>query len=104
MFKLTKLKSPSANCEINLEHNVDRGKDWQEDMERDRIPTTRKELEDNKEMFQQTGQKIKDRIQGIIDEYDDKIRDCTMRVDGMAMATQWASPTNTADVSFNRLT
>ncbi|KAH8789951.1 hypothetical protein F5882DRAFT_493652 [Hyaloscypha sp. PMI_1271] len=94
VFKLTKLTSPSANCKMNLEHNVDRGKDLQEDMERDR---TRKGLEDNKEMFQQTGQKIKDRIQGIIDEYDDKIRDCTMRVDGMAMATQWARPTSTAD-------
>ncbi|KAI0127540.1 hypothetical protein BJ170DRAFT_683378 [Xylariales sp. AK1849] len=33
---------------------------------------------------------IQDRIQAIIDEYDDKVRDCTMRVDGMAMATQWA--------------
>jgi hypothetical protein len=43
-----------------------------------------------KEQLQRVGQKIKDRIQGIIDEYDDKIRDCTMRVDGMAMATQWA--------------
>jgi hypothetical protein len=86
---------------MNLEHNVDRGKDLQEDMERDR---TRKGLEDNKEIFQQTGQKIKDRIQGIIDEYDDKIRDCTMRVDGMAMATQWARPTSTTVVSFNKLT
>lgn len=42
-----------------------------------------------KEKMRRTGYKIKDRIQDIIDEYDDKIRDCTMRVDGMAMATQW---------------
>jgi hypothetical protein len=135
VFKLTSLKSPSANCkmenlvndtprcskvndlalnnrseitgstgdggashihhEMDLEHKVDRGKDLQEDREGYSMPTTRKELEDNKEIFQQTGQKIKDRIQDIIDEYDEKIRDCTMRVDGMAMATQWARSTRT---------
>ena len=39
--------------------------------------------------FRRVGAKIRDRVQEIIDEYDDKIRDCTMRVDGMAMATQW---------------
>jgi hypothetical protein len=39
--------------------------------------------------FMRVGHKISDRIQSIIDEYDDKIRDCSMRVDGMAMATQW---------------
>lgn len=37
--------------------------------------------------------KIRNRLQDIIDEYDDKIRDCTMRVDNMAMATQWVSQT-----------
>lgn len=33
--------------------------------------------------------KVGKRLGEIINEYDDKIRDCTMRVDGMAMATQW---------------
>lgn len=42
-----------------------------------------------KDQLRRVGHKINDRIKGIIDEYDDKIRDCTMRVDGMAMATQW---------------
>ncbi|ETS88087.1 hypothetical protein PFICI_01915 [Pestalotiopsis fici W106-1] len=37
-----------------------------------------------------TGYKIASRIRALIEEYDDKIRDCTMRIDGMAMATQWA--------------
>ncbi|KAI0182696.1 hypothetical protein EV127DRAFT_448982 [Xylaria flabelliformis] len=37
-----------------------------------------------------TGYKIKSRTRAIIEEYDDKIRDCSMRIDGMAMATQWA--------------
>jgi hypothetical protein len=38
-----------------------------------------------------TGNKIKPRLDPIIDNYDEKIRDCTMRVDGMAMATQWVN-------------
>lgn len=37
------------------------------------------------------GRKIESRLCTIEDEYDEKIRDCTMRVDGMAMATQWVS-------------
>jgi hypothetical protein len=37
------------------------------------------------------GEKIKARVGVIRDEYDEKIRDCTMRVDGMAMATQWVT-------------
>lgn len=47
--------------------------------------------EQAKHHMRRAGQKIKERLQAIIDEYDDKIRDCTMRVDGMAMATQWVS-------------
>lgn len=35
------------------------------------------------------GAKVNDRLQAIIEEYEDKIRECTMRIDGMAMATQW---------------
>lgn len=43
-----------------------------------------------------TAYKIKSRVRAIIEEYDDKIRDCAIRIDGMAMATQWvtASPFN----------
>lgn len=43
--------------------------------------------------LRRVGVKIRDRVQEIIDEYDAKIRDCTMRVDGMAMATQWVRRT-----------
>ncbi len=39
--------------------------------------------------MRRTGGKIKARILELSEEYDEKIRDCTMRVDGMAMATQW---------------
>jgi hypothetical protein len=37
------------------------------------------------------GKKIRVRLATMRDEYDEKIRDCTMRVDGMAMATQWVT-------------
>jgi hypothetical protein len=35
------------------------------------------------------GQRIGARLGAIREDYDEKIRDCDMRVDGMAMATQW---------------
>lgn len=41
--------------------------------------------------LRKTNRKVLDRLEHIIEEYDDKIRDCTMRLDGMAMATQWVS-------------
>jgi hypothetical protein len=37
------------------------------------------------------GEKIRLRLDTIQHEYQEKIRDCTMRLDGMAMATQWVS-------------
>lgn len=39
--------------------------------------------------MRRVGYKIKERLEAIIDENNDRIRDCKMRVDGMAMATQW---------------
>lgn len=48
--------------------------------------------EDKRKHLQRVTSKIRDRVQDIIREYEDKIRDCTMRVDGMAMATQWVRP------------
>lgn len=38
-----------------------------------------------------TGNKIAGRLVAIHEEYEEKIRDCTMRLDGMAMATQWVT-------------
>lgn len=38
-----------------------------------------------------SGKKIRGRLSAIQDEYDDWVRDCSMRVEGMAMATQWVS-------------
>jgi len=39
--------------------------------------------------LQTASMRMKDRLSALIGEYDDKIRSCTMEVDGMAMATQW---------------
>lgn len=50
------------------------------------------ELSRNSHQIRKTNRKILDRLEHIIEEYDDKIRDCTMRLDGMTMATQWVSP------------
>lgn len=51
----------------------------------------------DQDILAQAAMRMKDRITSIIAEYDDKIRHCTMEVDGMAMATQWVSS------SFSRL-
>lgn len=49
-------------------------------------------MSEKSHQLHKTNRKILDRLEHIIEEYDDKIRDCTMRLDGMAMATQWVSP------------
>jgi hypothetical protein len=47
------------------------------------------QMDPNRLRMKRVSIKIRNRLSEIIKEYDDKIRDCTMRVDGMAMATQW---------------
>ena len=66
-----------------------RGKESQGALGQSKDSTTHRDHEVVKDQMRRIGNKIKNRIQAIIDEYDDKIRDCTMRIDGMAMATQW---------------
>ncbi|PSR85615.1 hypothetical protein BD289DRAFT_254186 [Coniella lustricola] len=46
------------------------------------------------------GHKIIGRLQAIMDEYDDKIRDCTMRLDGMSIATQWAQGETSVEIGL----
>jgi hypothetical protein len=41
--------------------------------------------------FKQTSVLIKDRLQALIEEFQDKIEDCTISIDGMTIATQWVS-------------
>jgi len=57
-------------------------------------------LEQSKKGMRKAGRKIKDRLQAIIDEYEEKIRDCTMRLDGMAMATQWAQGETNVEIAL----
>ncbi|KAF4634377.1 hypothetical protein G7Y89_g3742 [Cudoniella acicularis] len=54
-----------------------------------------------KHQMRRIGDKIKNRIQTVSDEYDEKIRDCTMRVDGMAMATQWAHGETNVEIALS---
>jgi hypothetical protein len=57
-----------------------------------------KRLEDEKRI----NSKIQDRLHAIIEEYEEKIRECTMRVDGMAMSTQWVCGANSlVDLTFS---
>jgi hypothetical protein len=57
------------------------------------LPPYCKEYDIRREEMQRVSKKIAGRITAIRDEYDEKIRDCTMCVDGMAMATQWVKHT-----------
>ncbi|KAF6806621.1 hypothetical protein CPLU01_15887 [Colletotrichum plurivorum] len=45
--------------------------------------------------------RIRDRLRRIIHEYDGSIRECSMRVDGMAMATQLSHATTNMDIALD---
>lgn len=83
--------------------------DRDKDLSLGKIPEIREDFilhqypEAFKYQMRSTGHKIKHRLQAIRNEYDDKIRDCTMRVDGMAMATQWVRNLFTRSVLRNQL-
>jgi hypothetical protein len=46
------------------------------------------EEEKFKERMRQTGARIKDRLEEIMCDYNEKVRECTMILDGMSLATQ----------------
>ncbi|KAF2477888.1 uncharacterized protein BDR25DRAFT_250230 [Lindgomyces ingoldianus] len=56
--------------------------------------------EDTYSQMRDAGFKIESRLMSIRDENDDKIRDCTMRVEGMAMATQWSHSETNVEVAL----
>jgi hypothetical protein len=93
----TQSELPDVSCEDGLDEerstihgdHVRGGKEYQKASRPFRDSMTHRDSEVVKEQMRRVGNKIKDRTQAIIDEYDEKIRDCTMRIDGMAMATQW---------------
>jgi len=41
--------------------------------------------------FIRTSRLMRERLRALVEELDEKIEDCTMRVEGMTMATQWVS-------------
>ncbi|KAJ9144602.1 hypothetical protein NKR23_g5865 [Pleurostoma richardsiae] len=42
---------------------------------------------------------IKDRLESLIEELEEKIDECSMRVDGMTIATQWAQGDTNVDIA-----
>lgn len=52
---------------------------------------TKAQQDESDHAFTAAGKKIEERLSIIQEEYTDWVRDCSMRVDGMAMATQWVS-------------
>ncbi|KAK5657643.1 hypothetical protein OQA88_2715 [Cercophora sp. LCS_1] len=51
------------------------------------------------EVFHRTGLLIRDRLRSIIEELDEMIDDCSMRVDGMTIATQWSQGDTTVEIA-----
>jgi hypothetical protein len=51
-------------------------------------------------ILRSTSLKIKQRLIALRDDYEDRIQDCTMRVDGMAMATQWAHAETNVEIAL----
>lgn len=49
------------------------------------------DVEEEDQVRHHTGRLIRERLRDIIEELDEMIHDCSMRVDGMTIATQWVS-------------
>ncbi|KAL1873592.1 hypothetical protein Daus18300_003959 [Diaporthe australafricana] len=87
--QLSKLASHADELSNTVfqEHDIGQSRSWRS--ARNDEPDSKERIDASRASLRRVGVKIRDRVQEIIDEYDAKIRDCTMRVDGMAMATQW---------------
>ncbi|KAG7056116.1 protein kinase [Colletotrichum scovillei] len=46
-----------------------------------------------------TSEMIMDRLHALIEEFEDRIQDCTMSVEGMTIATQWAQGDTNVDIA-----
>ncbi|KAK0726793.1 hypothetical protein B0T26DRAFT_764059 [Lasiosphaeria miniovina] len=51
------------------------------------------------ELLRKTGRLTRDRLKTIIDELEEMIDDCSMRVDGMTIATQWSQGDTTVEIA-----
>ena len=79
---------------ITLDSKVGTDGDSKADRSTDHILSLkeRKKMQDEREeVLRTTGRRIQGRLSTIQDEYEDWVRDCSMRVEGMAMAAQWVS-------------
>lgn len=77
-------------------HESNAEKDWRERTDEDYWD----EDEGHKSEMRKIGVKVNDRLHSIIEEYEEKIRECTMRVDGMAMATQWSHGDTNVEIAL----
>jgi hypothetical protein len=53
---------------------------------------TTEETKAKSEALRDCGERIKERLQDLVDEYDEFIRDCVLTMDGMTLATQLVRP------------
>lgn len=53
----------------------------------------------NHSPVQRTDGLIRDRLRAIVEEFDEMIGDCSMRVDGMTIATQWSQGDTNVDIA-----
>ncbi|WQF76370.1 hypothetical protein CDEST_01384 [Colletotrichum destructivum] len=51
------------------------------------------------EKMEHTSMLVRDRLRALIEEYEDKIQECTMSVEGMSIATQWAQGDTNVDIA-----
>ncbi|RYP75012.1 hypothetical protein DL771_002660 [Monosporascus sp. 5C6A] len=56
-------------------------------------------VENDHSSMHRTGCLIKDRLRAIVEEFDEMIDDCSMRVDGMTIATQWSQGDTNVDIA-----
>ncbi|KAF5229167.1 hypothetical protein FOXYS1_15954, partial [Fusarium oxysporum] len=55
---------------------------------------------DSRFYMRRTGLKIRGRLQEIIKDYNEKIRECTSGIEGMVMATQWAQGETNVEIAL----
>lgn len=93
--------APDGKCSVNqdakditLGSKPEPDGDSEADQSTDHIMSfaEKKRMQDERRgVLRTAGRRIKGRLSTIQDEYEDWVRDCSMRVEGMAMATQWVS-------------
>ncbi|KAI1655239.1 hypothetical protein F4813DRAFT_368192 [Daldinia decipiens] len=64
------------------------------------IPQNWKSVELRNHRMRIFGARINSRLQAMMEEYEDKIRECAMRLDGMAMATQWSHGDTNVEIAL----